>query len=63
MSSLDTKLKSLVLSSSEQNEPLHGKTYVLVSNMLRHKPGCTVTEDGQRLEILDLERRGIVLSM
>ena len=25
--------------------------------------GCTATEDGQRLEILDLERRGKVLSL
>ena len=27
---------------------------------LHHKPGCTTTEDSKRLEILDLERRGIV---
>ena len=44
-------------------EPRHGKTNVLVSDLVRHKPGCTATEDGQRLEISDLERRGIVLSM
>ena len=30
---------------------------------VRHKPSCTSTEDGYRLEILDLESRGIVLSV
>ena len=34
-----------------------------VSNQVRHKPGCTATKDGQRLEISDLESRGIVLSV
>ena len=24
-----------------------------VSDQVKHKPGCTATEDGQRLEILD----------
>ena len=33
-----------------------------VSNQIRHKPGCTATEDGLRLEISELESRGIVLS-
>ena len=33
------------------------------SDQVRHIVGCTVTEDGQRLEILDLERRGTVLSV
>ena len=32
------------------------------SNRVRHKPACTVTEDGYRLEILELSRGGIVLS-
>ena len=27
-------------------EPCHEKTNVLVSNLVRHKPGCTATEDG-----------------
>ena len=27
-------------------EPRHEKTNVLVSNLVRHKPGCTDTEDG-----------------
>ena len=44
-------------------EPRHEKTKVLVSDLVRHKPGYTVTEDGLRLEISDLERRGIGLSM
>ena len=34
-----------------------------VSDKVRHKPGCTVTKDVQRPEILDLESRGIVLSV
>ena len=29
----------------------------MVSDQVRHKPGCTATQDSQRLEILDLERR------
>ena len=33
------------------------------SDQVRHKQSCTATEDGQRLEISDLERKGIVLSM
>ena len=32
-----------------------------VSDHVRHKPGCTTTEDGKRLEISDLGSRGIVL--
>ena len=32
-----------------------------VSDQVPHKPGCTATEDGQRLQILDLGSRGIVL--
>ena len=34
-----------------------------VSDQVAHKPGCTATEDGYRLEISDLGSRGIVLSM
>ena len=34
-----------------------------VSDQVRHKPGCTTTEDDKRLEISDLGSRGIVLSM
>ena len=34
-----------------------------VSNLVRHKPGCTVTEDDERLEISDLVSRGTVLSV
>ena len=41
------------------NELRHKKTNVLVSDLVQHKPGCTATEDGKRLEILDLESRGI----
>ena len=28
-----------------------------VSDHIRHKPGCSVTEDGYRLQISDLERK------
>ena len=48
---------------SETNEPPRGKTNNVVSEQVRHKLGCTATEDGQRLEFLDLESRGIVLSV
>ena len=34
-----------------------------VSDLVRHKPGCTATEDSLRLEISDLGNRGIVLVM
>ena len=37
------------------NEPVREKTNNLGSDEVRHKPGCTVTEDGERLEILDLK--------
>ena len=43
-------------------EPRHKKTNVLVSDPARHKPGCTATEDSQRLEISDLESRGILVA-
>ena len=39
------------------------KPTIWVSHQVRHKSGCTVTEDGKTLEILDLERSGIVLSV
>ena len=41
----------------------HKKTVCGVSNHVRHNPGCTAKEDGLRLKISDLERRGTVLSM
>ena len=31
-----------------------------VSDQVPHRPGCTTTQDGWRLEISDLESRGIV---
>ena len=34
-----------------------------VSDQVQHKQGCTATEGGERLEILDLGSRGIVLSV
>ena len=46
-----------------QTEPVRDKTNNLGFDKVRHKPDCTVTEDGQRLEILDLESRGIILSV
>ena len=44
-------------------EPVGEKTSNLGSDQVQHKPGCTVTEAGQKFEILDLRRRGIVLSV
>ena len=43
-------------------EPPRGKTNNMVSEQARHKPACTVTEAGYKLEILELSRGGIVLS-
>ena len=40
--------------STSTFEPRHEKTSILVSNLVQHKPGCTATEDGLRLEISDL---------
>ena len=34
-----------------------------VSDQIRHKTRCMGTEDSQRLEILTLESKGIVLAM
>ena len=48
---------------SKKDEPERDKTNGFGSDQVRHKPGYTVTEDGNRLEILDLESRGIVLSV
>ena len=39
------------------------KTKNVGSEQVRHKPSCTCTEDGWRLETLNLESRGIVLSV
>ena len=39
-----TAVKATV--GSRTNEPRHEKTNVLVSDQVRHKPGCTATEDG-----------------
>ena len=30
----------------ERNEPRCGKTNILDSDLVQHKPGCTATEDG-----------------
>ena len=62
--SLNCYLNILTLGLREiRNKPRHEKTNVVVCDLVRHKPGCTATEDGYRLEISDLERRGIVLSI
>ena len=48
----DSKLRFPILAWSEEKmfsktfEPRHEKTNVLVSDLVRHKPGCTATEDG-----------------
>ena len=34
-----------------------------VSDQVGHKVGCIATEDGKRLEISDLEGRGVLLFM
>ena len=42
-------------------EPVVRKTVLGVLD--QHEPGSTASEDGKRLEILDIESRGIVLFM
>ena len=44
-------------------EPPRGKTNNVVSEQVRHKPVCAVTETGLKLEISDLRRRVSVLSV
>ena len=39
------------------------KTNNVVSEQVQHKLSCAGTEDGHRLESLDLESRGLVLSV
>ena len=48
---------------TKQFEPVREKTDNLGSDQVRHKPDCTVTEDGYRLEISDLKSKGIVLTV
>ena len=48
-----------LISMQLTNEPLHEK----MNNLVRHKRVCTVSEEGQKLEILDLASRGTVLSL
>ena len=43
-------------------EPSRGKANNAVSERVRRKSGCTVTEAGWKLVISDLKRRGSVLS-
>ena len=45
------EMQAIIKLLSWKNEPVHEKTDNLVSDQVQHKPGCTVTEDGQRLEI------------
>ena len=35
-----------IISLASICEPRHEKTNVLVSDQVRHKPGCTATEEG-----------------
>ena len=39
------------------------KTNIVIYEHVRNKPSCTSTEDDERLEVLDLESRGTVLSV
>ena len=38
--------KPVIPALQSSNEPRHEKTNVLVSDLVRHKPGCTATENG-----------------
>ena len=61
ISSLSSLAGDKRLVPGRRNEPVSEKTNNLGSDQVLHKSGCTVTEDGWRLEFLDLENRGIVL--
>ena len=52
-------------STNELNiyEPCHEETISVVLEQVQHKPSCTSTEDGWKLEISDVESRGTVLSL
>ena len=56
-------MKNLQMLKIIGNEPVPEKSNSVGSDQVRHKPGCTVTEDGKRLKILELESRAIVLSV
>ena len=53
-----TPLEHHFYMSRDLRKPVFG-----VSDQVPHKPDCTTTEDGESLEISDLESRGIVLSV
>ena len=50
--------KMIIYMSLVVRKPVFG-----VSDQVPHKPGCTTTQDGMRLEISDIGRRWIVLSV
>ena len=52
-----------VCQKKRRQEPVHEKTNNLGSDQVQHKLGCTITNEGYKLEISDLRRRGIVLSV
>ena len=57
-------VKNLLTREPKYTEPLHRKTWeaICVSDHVRLKPACTVTEACKKLEISDLRKRGTVLS-
>ena len=56
-------LFSLSMLSLVLNEPPRGKTNNVVFEQVRHTPSCTSTEECYMLDILDISRRGIALSV
>ena len=60
---LDITVILTIADQSEKIEPCHEKINVLVSDKVRHKPGCTAIEESKRLEFSDLGSRWIVLPM
>ena len=54
--------RSIVI-GDKRVEPGHKKTCLQVSNQVRHKLGCTLTEDGLRVDISDSRSRRIVLAV
>ena len=52
------KVANIIMVKQVIHEPPRGKTNNVVSDQVRHKPACTVTEESYKLEILDLETVG-----
>ena len=56
-------INDALVSSEKRNEPRYEKTGLRSFRPGQTKPVCIAIDDGWRLEISDLDRRGIVQTM